>query len=207
MVRVAIIGTSDQAYGLSLLFKNNNSESSGNYLEVTKPNLKKGGVLHDTGVPLANFDEALSCADIVVLAIPACALKTFVSDHIFRLKDKIIVDATNSSTRGEDLHSILATTNVCWVKAFNDIEVVDMLSNKPFFKTKIPSKMCSRYPEAAATVKAFAETSLGLDVKVVPFKRYFQIAQHQDSLGEEWLQAAWIMAILFIVTEVYVVMR
>jgi len=207
MVRVAIIGTGDQAYALCHLFKNNNSESSGNFLEVTKPGLEKCGVFHDTGIPLVTLEDAVARADIVILAIPSFALKSLVSKHITLLKDKILVDPTNSSVRGEDLHSILTVTNVRWVKAFNDIGAVDVLLNKPFSKTKTPSKMCSRYPEAVEAVKNLSESSLALDVKLVPYERYLQIAQHQESLGEDWMKATWVILVVFVLTELYAVLR
>ena len=207
MVETVIIGTGDHAYGLSHLFKNNNCGTSGNYLRVTKPGLRKGGSFHETGVPLAPFEDALSNADIVIFAIPAVALKTLVAENIHLLKRKVLVDATNSSVRGEDLHSILAVTDVRWVKAFNDIGAVETLLNKPFGKLKIPATICSRYPEAAKAVKEFSETSLGMDIKVVPYERYSDIALHQDSVGEDWVKSAWLMLLLFCFTEFYAVLR
>ena len=77
-------------------------------------------------------------------------------------------------------------TNIRWVKAFNDIGAVDVLLNKPHSKSKIASKMWSRYVKALAAVKKeFGETSLGLDVKVVPYERYADIVMHQNSIIEE----------------------
>lgn len=208
MTRVAIIGTGDHAYGLAHLFKNNNCFSSGNQLEVTKPSLvKTGSFFHDTGVALSSFEDALLSADVIILAIPAEAIKSIVTQYIDKLRDKILVDATNSSMRGEDLHSLLAVTDVRCVKAFNDIGAVEVLLDKPFGKTKLPVKMCSRCPDALQVVKRFAETSLGMDVKIVPYARYCDIAEHQESLGEEWMSATKLMLFLFIFTEFYAVMR
>jgi predicted dinucleotide-binding enzyme len=208
MVYVAIIGTGDFAHGIAHLFMNYNSESSGNVLAVTKPGMEKGsGSFHKTGVPLVNFEEALWRADAIILAIPATALKNFVTDHIQHLKEKVLVDATNSTVRGEDLDAMLCMTNIRWVKAFNDIGAVDVLLNKPHGKNKIASKMCSSHVKALALVKKFGETSLGLDVKVVPYERYADIVMHQNSLGEEWMKATLVMVTILVLTEIYAVVR
>lgn len=207
VLRVCIIGTGDHAYGLCHLFKVNNSESSNNFLEVTKPGLEKGGFFHDTGVPLVAMEDGIFRADVVVLSIPAKSLKSFVADHIRVLKDKIIVDPTNSSVAGEDLHSLFSVTNVRWVKAFNDIGAVDVLLNKPYSKNKVPAKMCSRYPEVVDIVKAFGEESLGMDVKVVPYERFLDIAQHQNTLGTEWMQSTYILLVVFALSEFYALLR
>jgi predicted dinucleotide-binding enzyme len=208
MVYVAIIGTGEFAHGIAHLFMNYNSVSSGNVLAVTKPGMENGdGSFHETGVPLVNFEEALQRADAVILAIPASALKAFVMDYVQHLKDKIIIDATNSTVRGEDLDSMLSMTTISWVKAFNDIGAVDVMLNKPHGKNKIASKMCSSHANALADVKKFGETSLGLDVKVVPYERYADIVMHQNSLGEEWMKAALVMTIILVLTEIYAVMR
>lgn len=102
MVRMLIVGTGDHANGLAHLFAISNCRASGNFLEVTKPSItKKGGVFHDTGVPLVPFNHGLCNADVVVLAIPAAAIKKFMTSYASFLKGKIIVDATNSSIPGK----------------------------------------------------------------------------------------------------------
>ena len=207
MVRVTIVGTGDRAHALSHLFQNNNCQWSGNFLEVTRPCLLKGGVFHTTGVPLEGFEAAVSHADIVVLALPGKALKPFLSSHLGMLKDKIVVDASSSPPRGQDINCLLSVTNVRWVKAFNDIDALSLLLSKPSYKLKIRSKMCSRYPEALEIVKSFAESSLGLDVKIVPFDHYVDLSNHQDSFGDEWVSAMWVMFTLLLCTEVYSVLR
>jgi predicted dinucleotide-binding enzyme len=208
MVRTLIVGTGDHAYGLAHLFSISNSATSGNFLEVTKPSItKKGPTFHDTGVPVVPFEEGLSCADIVILAFPASGIKRFMSIYIHFLKDKIIVDATNSTIPGEDLHSILAMTGVRWVKAFNDVGAVDVLLKKPDNKYQMVTKMCSSHADAVETLKVFAEDSMGFKVKVVPYEKYNGIADHQNSLGEDWMTAGTIMLIIFVLCEIYSVMR
>lgn len=202
MVHVAIIGTGDLAYGLAHLFAINNSEVSGNKLEVTKPHLNKAGEFHDTGVPLTDFDDALVRADVLILAIPSYSLQDFMSAHGGKLDGKILVDPTNGS---EDLNSVAGKTH--WVKAFNDIGAVDVLLYKPESKKKTPSKMCSPSAEALAVVKTFAETSLGFDIKVVPIEQYAAIAKQQSSLGNEWMLATWTIMGVFVVTMAYNIIR
>lgn len=208
MVRVTIIGTGDEAHALAHSFQINNCQWSGNTLEVTKPEIeRKGGIFHSTGVPIGSFEDSVRNADVIILAIPARILKSFVSEHFSALKDKIVVDTTKSSNRGEDLDTLLAVTNVRYVKAFHDINAVDLLLSHPFDKTKVVSTMCSRYPDALAVVKSFAENSLGFDIKSIPYEAYSQITLRQESFGEEWLKALRVMSVVFILAEVYAVVR
>ena len=132
MVHVAIIGTGDMAYGLSHLFTINNSSSSGNKLEVTKPNLSvEKSAFHETKVPVTDFDDALVRADVLILAIPGSAILSFVATHLPKLKGKILVDVTNDAS--VDVHlgkEELEYSEIEWVKAFNDIGAVDILLSK-----------------------------------------------------------------------------
>jgi predicted dinucleotide-binding enzyme len=203
MVRVAIVGTGDQAYGIARIFSMNNTKSSGNFLEVTKPNLTRFGTFHDTDVPLTDFDDALERADIVILAIPSHVLQDFVAQHSVKLHDKILVDPTNGLP-GEDLNSICTLlANVRWVKAFNDVGAAGLLSRKPESKTKIASTMCSPYEESLESVKAFAEQSLGFNVKIIPYEQFSSISQHQNELGKEWIRATLIMVVVFCLCMIY----
>jgi hypothetical protein len=79
--------------------------------------------------------------------------------------------------------------------------------NNPKSKGKIPTKMCSRFPDAVEMVKAFAETSLGFDAKIVPYNRFHEIAQHQNSAGEDWVKAAYLILVIFGLAELYSIMR
>ncbi|CAB9526512.1 Metalloreductase STEAP4 [Seminavis robusta] len=208
MLHCAIVGTGDMAYGLAHLYSNNNKFML-NTLEVTKPGLemKEKRTFHDTGVSLGSFKEAIDRADIVILAIPAEALKGFVANYFQFLRSKILVDVTNSSVRGEDLSSMCRLTEVEWVKAFNDIGAVDILLNKPYSKTRVATTMCSPHKKALGLVQYFAEESFGMTVKNVPPERYNDIAMHQNSLGQEWIHAAWVMMILFAICEFYAILR
>ena len=72
----------------------------------------------------------------MILAIPAATLKAFVTDNIQHLKDRALVDATNSTVRGEGLDAMLCMTNIRWVKAFNDIGAVDFFSTSRMVRTR-----------------------------------------------------------------------
>lgn len=209
MVHVAIIGTGDMAYGLSHLFTINNSSSSGNKLEVTKPNLSvEKSAFHETKVPVTDFDDALVRADVLILAIPGSAILSFVATHLPKLKGKILVDVTNDAS--VDVHlgkEELEYSEIEWVKAFNDIGAVDILLSKVETKTKIPSKMCSTSNQALEIVKSFAEVSLGLDVKLVPPEQFEAMTVHQSSLGTEWINATILIMEVFAVTMVYNIVR
>jgi len=209
MVQAAIVGTGDQAYGLAHLFSNSNSGFSGNFLEVTKPSVHHMQVFHDTGVAVVTMENALAKADIIILAIPSSQLSGFVHEHLAILRNKILVDVTNSHRPHEDLQSVLGICDhqIRWVKAFNDIGAVDVLLDKPTYKSKRTTKMCAADPNALKVVKAFAEESLGLHVKVVPYERYNDIGMAQNSLGKEWIHAALVLLFVFSYSEFYAVLR
>lgn len=207
----------------------NNGKNENNRLVVTKPGLQSHGLFHDTGVEYANFDESLDSADIVILAIPSYAIKKFIKTYRARLSNKILVDCTNSTKKsGDDLYSVLSMLssssrsssrssktkkkskkkyNFKWVKGLNDFGAVDVLLKKPNSKVKLPTKMCGPDDDALEMVKAFAEKSLGCVVKKIPFEHYLVVAKHQNSIGKEWVKSAWIMVIIFIITQIYNIIR
>lgn len=208
MVNILIVGTGDLAYALAHLFHINNSSLSGNFLEVTKvPIRARGKTFHETGVPVVPLGEALNHADVVILAIPASALKSFVPNYIMALKDKILVDCTNSRRKNEDLDSLVRNTGIRWVKAFNDLGASDILSNKAAAKRKILTKACSPSKGVIEIISRIAEQSFGLDVKMVPYEQYPELVMSQNSLGQEWMYAATIMLGIFVLTELYAVFR
>jgi predicted dinucleotide-binding enzyme len=209
MVRVAIVGTGDAAHGLAHIFQNNNSRTSGNTLVVTKPGFNRTEDFHLTGVQVRDFYKTLERADVVILAIPAYALEGFIKMYSSLLQGKILVDPTNSWKDDEDLHTFVVGTSLRYVKAFNDIGAVDLFTKGPEMKKRISCKMCSPDEEALETVKSFAETSLGLSVKKVPFEQYSAIAVHQNKTagGEEWMLAIKIMVVLFICHQIYSIIR
>jgi predicted dinucleotide-binding enzyme len=196
MTRTLIIGTGDMAHALCHMFQNHNYKPSEHCLAVSKPGLSREFLksylgLHDTGVPLVQLEEAIHISDIIALAIPATALKEFLGKHFDSMRNKILVDVTNSSVRGEDLQAMLGLTDTAWVKAFNDDGAIDLLLDKPHSKKKVVTTVCGSNLEAVQDVKRFAEEAMGFAVKIVPCELYQKIAMHQNSLGDDWVHAAY----------------
>ena len=200
-----IVGTGDLAYALAHLYNIHNSTESGNFLEVTKSTItESGATFHETGVPLVPVDEALENADIVILAIPGGALKSFIPEHIMELKDKVLVDCTNSRRKGEDVDTLLrGTTGIRFVKAFNDLGAADILANKAATKKKPITNMCSPSRGAIDVVRRFAEQSFGVEVQTVPYQYYNKISKAQNSIGSAWSHSIYIMLVTFVLTEFY----
>lgn len=123
------------------------------------------------------------------------------------MKNKILVDVTNSSVRGEDLHGMLGLTGARWVKAFNDNGAVDILLDKPFSKKSMVTNICGRSMDAVDKVKSFAEEALGFSAKIVPVDQYQEIAMNQDSFRDDWVHATYIILVLFVLTELYAILR
>lgn len=201
------MGTGDRAYGLALLFKNHNVAHEQNSLVVTSPTVRKGRLFHDTGIPIVSYDDAFATADIIIYSMESSSLKQFAADYVYQIKGKVLVDATSSFCHREDLHSILAITGMRFVKAFHDVTERDILGDRPFHRTKISSKVYSPSSAASQLVKIFGEMSLGLDMKIVPFRYYRTIALTEKSVGGDLMQSAWLMLSIFLVTEVYSIVR
>lgn len=82
-----------------------------------------------------------------------------------------------------------------------------MLLNKPFCKARIATTICASDKETLGIVKRFGEDSLGLVARPVPLERYYDIAMHQNSLGDEWIHATYVMLAVFCVAELYAILR
>ena len=97
-MQAVIVGTGNQAHGLAHLFNINNSIVSGNGLEVTKEHisLSKGEHIpfHNSGVLVSKFEDAIDRADIIILAIPAHAVSSFLHYHQSKFLKKEGKDVT-----------------------------------------------------------------------------------------------------------------
>jgi hypothetical protein len=236
-IRVTIVGTGEHAIALSQLFSNYNIKVNGYILEVTNPGIRSNGNFHHfSGVTFAPLIESLIRADIVIIAIPATSLSTFFIDHIEILKDKILVDTTNPSCNStntfcknhkneESLPRIIATTTrrsihdddnnilyqrlpIRWVKGLNDFTSTDVVEYQNVTSNyTLTTKLCSKYPRALDSVRKFAELSLGLDVKIVPFRHYPKFNYHQNTVSDEWITSVYIILFSFIFTEFYSILR
>ena len=61
--------------------------------------------------------------------------------------------------------------------------------------------------DAVQQVKAFAQDSLGLQVKVVPYKHHVDSMMYQQSLDRHWVRAGRTLAVVFLFTELYATFR
>jgi hypothetical protein len=114
---------------------------------------------------------------------------------------------TNSGTPGEDLQALIGLTQTPWVKAFNDNGAVNLLLDQPHSKKPKVINMCGNNLDAVATVKVLAEEALGFSVKIVPCELYLDSAMNQNSIGDDWVYATYSMIALFVLTEIYAVVR
>lgn len=109
-MRVTIVGTGDLGRALGHIFdelgqKDGNIEVFGT---EPLPDVDVGDFLVESSIPILPFEEALSTSDLLILAIPARALTSFVMDNFSKLpEDTIVVDPTNSPKEGEDLKGVL----------------------------------------------------------------------------------------------------
>eukprot|EP00563_Minutocellus_polymorphus_P019629 CAMPEP_0197715748 /NCGR_PEP_ID=MMETSP1434-20131217/859_1 /TAXON_ID=265543 /ORGANISM="Minutocellus polymorphus, Strain CCMP3303" /LENGTH=429 /DNA_ID=CAMNT_0043299963 /DNA_START=33 /DNA_END=1322 /DNA_ORIENTATION=- len=197
-------------------------QNTGDYvLEATEPIVTDasetmvGQDFHGTGVKLVSFEDVgvFDAADCIILAIPSGRpLEEFVKNNIDRLQNSILIDVTNpvpyENTLSDVLQKIgLQDDRIRWVKAFNDNGAIDLLGQKPSRKTEIPTTICGPDQEAVMVVKHFAEECLGFHAKVVPYTQWDQVARHQQDLGQQWLHSAAILFVIFILAEIYALVR
>lgn len=156
MVYVAIVGMGDHAHGLAHLFSMNNIDND-TTLVVTKPNLQMPPCestnpfqyFHNTLAHIVSWSQAVAMADVMILAIPAAALGSFVVHHEAQLRQgMILVDPTNSAARGEDLQSLVSPNATPWVKALNDVGATNALLARPTSSKASVTLVCSPFPKA-----------------------------------------------------------
>lgn len=217
-MKCLIVGTGDLALGLAHMYSIN---SRGDYvLEATEPIVTDaseamvGQDFHGTGVKLVSFEDvsAFDTADCIILAIPSSALEDFVKSNFDRLQSSILIDVTNPAPHESTLNNVLQKNGlqddrIRWVKAFNDNGAMDLLSQKPSRKTEVPTTICGPDEDSVLVVKHFAGEGLGFNAKVVPYRQWDELARRQQDLGKEWLQASVILLVIFILTEIYALLR
>jgi hypothetical protein len=85
---------------------------------------------------------------------------------------------------------------------------VEILSNKAAAKKKNVTKMCPPTKSALETTQRLTEQSFGLEVKIVACERYREIANYQNTIGDEWwIHAPRIMVMVFALCELYAMLR
>jgi Predicted dinucleotide-binding enzymes len=219
-----IVGTGDMAHGLAHMFSCNSSYSSYNMV-VTSPKVNdglNGSAFHATNVTLRSFDEAIASADILILAIPGSAMTNFFRDNLDRInKDAVIVDVSNSMKKGEnafDAYSKVYMQNsgaeqkeggnvtMRVVKAFYDCGAVYLLAQKSTCKTPVSTNICGTDLGAISVVADLAK-SMGFTSRIVPLSSHSSQISHQNSLGNEWVRATLVIGVVFVLTEVYCIIR
>jgi hypothetical protein len=194
------------------MFKCNTIKDSHYKLFATEPQpgVFTRGFLLDA-VPIIPLKEALATAEMLLLCIPAFAIKQFLHDHrddVLRAST-IVVDCTNATRKGEDLYAAvqeLHLTSLLWVKAFNDNGAIVFLQQNPSSKHRLDAKVCGPNMDAVQKVASFAE-ELGLLPKIVPMDQYMAIRGDQSSVGKGWRHATWFITILFILIMIYTIVQ
>lgn len=212
------------AHGLAHMFSCNSSYSSYNLI-VTSPSITEtlnGSTFHNTNVTLRSFDESLASADILILAIPGSAMKNFFRDNLEKINgDVVIVDVSNSMGKGENAfdaytHAYMDVKGAedkveknmskHIVKAFYDCGAVYLLAQKSTCKTPVSTNICGTDFESISIVADLAKT-MGFSTRIVPLSSYVKQAEHQNSLGNEWVRATLVMGVIFVLTEIYCIIR
>ena len=96
------------------------------------------------------------------------------------LSNKSSIEQQQQNSNGDGVpNNTTTTTNstIRWVKGLHDITTESMNQyNTVQTKNRIVSTtLCSKYPRALHHVQQFVENSLGLDVKIVPYRHYNKI--------------------------------
>jgi len=220
---VVIVGGGNLASGLSNMFSIYNDESkyTMSVYEPVVDNVSRisGSSHHDMSNSFRGFktiivesDAAtLTSADIIIIAIPASAIKAFVRSNLDILKDSIIVDCSNPGRNDDDLRAVLeelgAAANVSWVKGFNDNGAIELINHKITSKKSVTTQICGPDDTVVAEVKRLAEVAMGFAVKIVPFSQYDAVAMNQNDLGKTWVHAAGIMMLVFSFATLYSIVR
>lgn len=147
---------------------------------------KPNTTFHNTGVAFVELKEGMKNAEVIVLCIPGRVMGTFLDEHFEDLKHALLIDVNNDPEAHEA--EAFEKYDLIWVKAFNDIGAVDILTRKS--KSRPSTRMSARDPYALADAKNFAETALGFDVQALSHAE--RKASEQNSIGKEWKHSAYI---------------
>lgn len=157
---------------------------------------------HDTGIAFVPLEEGITEAEIVFLAIPGKALFPFLETYANILRPSLLVDVNNDPSAHEA--ESFARHNLRWVKAFNDVGAVDIISRKS--KSKLATRMSAVDSAALSAAKDFAEIAMGFEVQASYHND--RKTSEQNSIGKEWKHAAYVAlffytAFLLIVVATY----
>ena len=221
--KIVIVGGGNLANGLSNMFTLYNAgdkytfsvyepvESNIPLISGSSHHSMDGSFRGYKGIDVDAKSSSLSVADIIFLAIPSSAIRSFVENHTSLLKGKILVDCSNPTASGDDLRTVVESMGIenefRWIKGFNDNGAIELINQK-VASNKIPTtKLCGKDEAAVGEVKKLAESSMGFTVKVVPFSQFDAISRHQNDLGKTWIHATVIMMLIFTFAMIYSIVR
>lgn len=163
------------------------------------------------GIDIDAKSSTVAAAEIIILAIPSSAIKSFVKTHKRLLSGKILVDCSNPTASGDDLRSVVESLGVHnefqWMKGFNDNGAIELINHKVASNKIIATKLCGEDEAAVNEVKKLAESSMGFTVKVVPFSQFHAISRTQNELGKTWIHAAIVMMLIFAFAQIFSIVR
>ncbi|KAL9189520.1 hypothetical protein ACHAXT_009195 [Thalassiosira profunda] len=212
---VVIVGTGDMSRGLTNMYHCFGDKQEFD-LVVTEPlpDVKvEESVFTDKDVDVETLRDALLFADMVILAIPGKHIQRFLESQKDVLCDgtTVLVDISNSYVAGDDIEKSLYRLHlhnvVPWCRAFNDNGGVNLMTQHPSTKAKLVTEICGKDKGAVEKVKRFAQEGLGFSVKTVPHDRIKDIQSAQQSLGKEWIDSAIILVAIFVLFELYAILR
>lgn len=220
---VVIVGGGNLANGLSNMFSiyNIGDKYTFSIYEPVESNIPSisGASHHDVDTSFRGYKDidvdakssTLSSADIIILAIPSSAIRSFVTNHENVLTGKIVVDCSNPTASGDDLRSVIESMGINnqfqWMKGFNDNGAVELINHKVASNKIVTTKLCGEDEAAVEEVKKLAESCMGFTVKVVPFTQFDVISRNQNELGKTWIHAAIIMMLIFAFAQIFSIVR
>ena len=160
-MRVVVVGTGDKAHGLAHMYESNAKRGSVD-LVFTEPLPTKSYAPFNQYVSVEPYPEALECADIVIIAIPAYALANFLVRNFSLVKDNNItlVDLTNEDASKKDLEATMGALGIQydrWVKAFNDTGAMEEIQFQVSDKKSLRTNVCGPNEESVLQVMEFAK--------------------------------------------------
>lgn len=155
---VVIVGGGNLANGLSNMFSiyNIGAKYAFSIYEPVESNIPSisGHSHHDIGTSFRGYNgidvdaksSTLSSADIIILAIPSSAIRSFVTNHEKLLTGKIVVDCSNPTASGDDLRSVIESMGIDnqfqLVKGFNDNGAIELINHKVASNKIVTTKLC-----------------------------------------------------------------
>ena len=118
-IKVAVIGTGSIGGTLGRAFARAGHDVS---FGTRRPE-QSGDAAGDKAAEVTDIPMALGAADVILLALPAGAVDSFVGENGEALRDKLIIDATNRIGGGgpAHAHAVLSPLTSHYARAFNTL--------------------------------------------------------------------------------------